>query len=434
MSSFHNNHWKNYQNQISKYLLALENNPYFEELKQDFENKKLTKILDSFKKEYAGWISELIRGGTFSERWIDNINSRFTEDRLMTYFSNYIEKNVEIGNVEKLKDITRDNNLNEVLDCASNEVLDKFKPSDLRFVTTTAVAFIDVAVDFKIIYNHFDVPRVILENPNCDKKNPVFDDSVIGKVVGCKYGNFPIKGFFKKDTIGDFYNCATVLVCLDKYKTANVKIFNNGKLQITGAPRQEEGHRAVSIVGQFIQQMPFYNASTPIQMINYKTEMINTCYELGFSINRETLYEILTKKFKLTTTYNTEGYPGVRLHYFYNDQHTGTAKEGSCHCNPCCSGKGTGTGGSNCRKLSIAIFQYGSVIIAGGCDNDKPILTAYHFVNRIISTIIQDIKKDSVVKKNKRYQPNKKPKTQYTLISKDQINLQLYQLLLNKNI
>jgi TATA-box binding protein (TBP) (component of TFIID and TFIIIB) len=293
------------------------------------------------------------------------------------------------------------------------------------------VAFINISVDFKLVYNHFVPPKVILENEHCDKKNPIFDNSVIGKVVGCKYGNLPMKGFFKKDTMGDFYNCATVLVCLDKYKTANVKIFNNGKMQITGAPREEDGHRAVRMVGEFIKSMPFVNAPNPIQIINYKTEMINTCYELGFSINRETLYELLTKKFKLTTTYNTEGYPGVRLHYFYNEKYTGTPKEGSCQCEPCCNGKGTGTNGSNCRKLSIAIFQYGSVIIAGGCDNDKPILTAYHFVNKIISTIIQDIRKDSIVKKNKKYI---KKQPQYTLISKDKINNQLYQLLLNKTV
>jgi len=99
----------------------------------------------------------------------------------------------------------------------------------------------------------------------------------------------------------------------------------------------------------------------------------------------------MSKRYNLNTIYDSDGYPGVRIEYFYNKKNIGTPFEGKCNCSEICKGKGTGLTDSSCRKISVAIFQSGSAIIAGGCTNTDPIYCAYRFINNIISNIIDDI-------------------------------------------
>ena len=48
---------------------------------------------------------------------------------------------------------------------------------------------------------------------------------------------------------------------------------------------------------------------------------------------------------------------------------------------------------NNCRKISIALFQSGKVIIAGGCQDTKPIYSVYKLFNKVISEIVNEITK-----------------------------------------
>ena len=72
--------------------------------------------------------------------------------------------------------------------------------------------------------------------------------------------------------------------------------------------------------------------------------MINSCYDIGFSIDRESLYNIILNRYKLNTIFDSEGYPGVRIEYYYNSISTGKKTEGKCTCPTKCKGKGTGIG------------------------------------------------------------------------------------------
>jgi len=131
-----------------------------------------------------------------------------------------------------------------------------------------------------------------------------------------------------------------------------------------------------------------------MEIKNYSTVMINTCYDLCFNINREVLYDILIDRYNLITVFDTEGYPGVRIHYFYNDNTKMSDNEGQCVCPELCDGDGDGTEIGKCKRISIAIFQSGKVIIAGGCSNIEPIRNAYRFINEIIKDIQLEIEKE----------------------------------------
>jgi hypothetical protein len=91
--------------------------------------------------------------------------------------------------------------------------------------------------------------------------------------------------------------------------------------------------------------------------------------------------------------YDTEGYPGVRVHYYYNKDTVHTEKEGQCCCPTVCKGSGDGSKIGDCKRISIAVFQSGKIIIAGGCHEMTPIDRAYEFMNMILKESHANIRK-----------------------------------------
>lgn len=417
MSSYSGNHWTNYQNQIKKYLVSVNDNPYYNELVNDFKKENLTKITKYLSDEYRQLFTGLINNNKVSEEWIDIINATFTESNKMTLFCKFLEENYSINDVEKINSIIKPDNLNNIRDKIRIDIPENvFKPTELKFVTTTGIAYLTTSVNYQYLYEQF-IPKSKIIKYN-DGDDIILDDDVVGTVIGCKTGNLPVKGYFSKEQSDDFFNSATINVAITNSKCANVKLFGNGKLQITGIQTPEMGHKTVDIVCDLIKSIP-NNKEKNITIVpdkkdvalkNYNTVMINTCYELGIGINREILYDIIVNRYELNAIYDSDGYPGVRIQYFYNKNNLNTIKEGRCVCSPSCNGKGTGDGNNNCRRLSVAIFQSGSVIIAGGCQNVDPILSAYKFINNIIGEIANEIKKIDCSKKKK---SKRKKKTYY---------------------
>ena len=60
-------------------------------------------------------------------------------------------------------------------------------------------------------------------------------------------------------------------------------------------------------------------------------------------------------------------YPGVNIKYFINTNN----RCGICECENLCNGKGNGCGDGNCKKVTIAVFKSGKVIITGGQNKDQ---------------------------------------------------------------
>lgn len=445
MSSFSSSlHWNTSNNQISKYIDALKNNPFFAELKDDIENHNKKQITNYFNKNYAQWISKLIETGVLNDRWIEIIQRQCSTDILLTSFSKEIESNVPYGDIQSFNKYFTEKYISK--ETGSDNIypnLIDFEPSVLKLVTTTGVSYINSNIDFKYLYDKFEPPKKILESIENKTDCCIYDKSVINTVIGCKTGNLPVKGFFEKTNQGNFCNCATLNVCIDRQKTANVKVSSNGRLQLTGVPNLTIGEKIVKIVCDLlcsIEDDPdtnkkVCNDKSLLKMQDYKTVMINTCYNLGvadkgYSLNREYLYNILLNRYNITAIYDSEGYPGVRVHYYYNPITVGTVNDGKCVCSPCCTGN-ISDNKSTCSKISIAIFQSGSVIIAGGCQDIIPIQSAYNFVNNIFRTILNDVIKLTTSKKIKK---TKDTKVIHYIPSKNISNYSLHQKLVSLNI
>ena len=58
---------------------------------------------------------------------------------------------------------------------------------------------------------------------------------------------------------------------------------------------------------------------------------------------------------------------------------------GICCCENLCNGKGRANGDGYCKKVTIAVFKSGSIIITGG-QNIEQLETAYHFIKNFIES------------------------------------------------
>ena len=129
-----------------------------------------------------------------------------------------------------------------------------------------------------------------------------------------------------------------------------------------------------------------------IKIGKLETVLINSDFNINFRIKRNILHSILKDNYQIVSRYEPGIYPGVNNKFYWNINNKGTSQEGKCICQGKCTGKGKGNGDGDCRKITIAAFQSGSIIITGA----RTILhieDAYNFINKVIKDNYELIKK-----------------------------------------
>tara|TARA_B100001769_G_scaffold271065_1_gene263266 strand:- start:7519 stop:8562 length:1044 start_codon:yes stop_codon:yes gene_type:complete len=209
-------------------------------------------------------------------------------------------------------------------------------------------------------------------NENLQKerdKNYYVDEHIITRIVNT-HGRIKYKdirkisiGLYKKDIIsykckkkGAFYNCFVVIVRIYHnkiFRELHIKIFNTGKLEIPGIKDDELLIKALTILIEIIS--PFI--SPELQFLNEKTEtvLINSNFNCGYYINRETMFNILKNKYKISASYDPCSYPGIQCQFFFNKDNliqNGIKNH------------------DDDLKISFMIFRTGSVLIVGKCCQD----------------------------------------------------------------
>ena len=119
-----------------------------------------------------------------------------------------------------------------------------------------------------------------------------------------------------------FYNQVTVVVRifegktdnLDDEKKLNLKLFQNGTIQISGLRNIEYANRAVNkliyrlsqvrgkIIDSKIEDIKFVEEKNNLTINNFKIYMINSNYRVNMKIDRSKLYKLLIKK-KIKASY-----------------------------------------------------------------------------------------------------------------------------------
>jgi len=180
--------------------------------------------------------------------------------------------------------------------------------------------------------------------------------------------------------------------------SANMKIFHNGNVQITGLKYIEHGLELMAMMMQFLQLLHNMGIDVCVDIqnmhiSNYAIQLINTDFRVGFDIKRDKLYHVLIKDYpKIYKTYEPCIYPGVKIHYKWNDSNQ---VQGVCNCVGKCKGKGDGHGDGDCKRVTIAVFQSGCIIITGA-HNQKQIDDAYMFINNVIRNNFNEVHKKSI--------------------------------------
>lgn len=233
-----------------------------------------------------------------------------------------------------------------------------FNPSPLRISTITALCNIGCEVPLDELFN-----------------NLVVND----KVQYVHFKDLPDKGVpnkvKKKKVSKSFYNQLTLILRLSDTRSVNIKVFKNGQLQMTGVKSTDEGHQSVAtLITELEKVMP---ANYQFKKNGYKTVLINSDFSIGYKVSRNKLYQLLDQHYGMYVSYEPCIYPGVNCKFFWNQNNP--SNNGVCMCSKGCSGKGDGSGPGKCKKVTIATFQSGTVIITGA-NTEKQLQDAHSFI------------------------------------------------------
>jgi len=200
-----------------------------------------------------------------------------------------------------------------------------------------------------------------------------------------------------------FFNQVTVYIKLSTDRYINVKIFKNGSLQMTGIKKTVECNIIINkllneilnpinsdtivpypegtmlpdfmqtpetpnTMLHFMEMTPVTTPVMPVSIANLKVtdfniRMINSNCKVPFKINRDILFQLL-KKDKVKCRYDPNSHACVNIRHDINSN----------------------------DKVSIFVFQSGSIIITGG-KTIVDINKGYHYIMEIISKHYEYIKK-----------------------------------------
>jgi len=263
--------------------------------------------------------------------------------------------------------------------------------------TITCNVDLGINVDLVVLYENFNIEGksnfVWIHYPKIEGNN--------------KRGVYPKKKRNVKNTAKktSFDNQVTVLYKGDNYP--NLKIFKNGNIQITGVKNKDD---VATIVNQVIEEVKRIHKLNPkissnenfnevIGFNNFHIRMINTDFKTfsnpemtdKFIIRRKVLHKILiSDDYNNKCSFEPGKYHGVKLEFFWNKNNK--VQNGICGCSDNCFGKGSGCGVNNCKKITVAIFESGSVLITGGVSFEQ-INDAYSYITNVFNKHKNEIKK-----------------------------------------
>ena len=194
---------------------------------------------------------------------------------------------------------------------------------------------------------------------------------------------------------GAFYNCFAIIIRLrinDAFKEVHIKVFNTGKLEIPGIQDDSLLFKSLDFLVQYLQ--PFVPIMLSYDTDSISTVLINSNFNCGYYINRESLFNKLKLKYSMITMFDPCSYPGIQSKFYYNKQNK--LNNGICSCKSKCNKKGTGDGDGQCREISFMIFRTGSVLIVGHCDEDV-LKIIYEFIKEILKNEYTDINEGHII-------------------------------------
>lgn len=322
----------------------------------------------------------------------------------------------------------------------NRQCLDSFIPrkypdkKDIKVATMTLCCKINCNIDVaKVIkYHQLDSGKVEKIKSGSNKKKDVAE-------VKIRPDDITKKARKNKKKKNNFYNQVTIVIkpFPTRKNGVNMKLSDNGSIQMTGATSIEEGHLTIRKMLEFLFEWNneiFYRkeeTSISVKSIDSTSisvseesketliilskddisnvaitstdcELIIISFALPFYINLKKLNDIFKNKYKLLSIFGTSSYPGVNTKFTYNrncnhTEHIKKKKKYMC----------------DCRDMSIFTFRTGKVIITG-FDNLEKIQTIFDKYIKIIKDEEENIRVEPPILINttinslKKYAPNNK--------------------------
>lgn len=185
-----------------------------------------------------------------------------------------------------------------------------------------------------------------------------------------------------------FDNQLTVVYKFNDESLINIKVFKNGNIQMTGIKETTDGKVMIDIILADMKRLSMNTTNNivsdvdALQNKNYKIALINSDFKVDFEVKRDKLHNVLKRMYNIRCSFEPCIYPGVKVQYFWNELNF--KKDGICRCSKTCiHGKGGGSGDNDCKKITIAVFQSGCVIITGA-QTTFQIDDTYKFICKIL--------------------------------------------------
>jgi TATA-box binding protein (TBP) (component of TFIID and TFIIIB) len=264
-----------------------------------------------------------------------------------------------------------------------------FSSTPYRISTITATGCINTEISLKKLFESIDV---------IDK-----DDNKKG-IVYLEYGKDKCESITKGENVKKkvksrkqkqikrFDNQATAVIKIfeEKSNYVNMKLFKNGNIQMTGIKGITDGNNCIDIIVDLIKEKALNDiAIEPEKLMrsNYKVQLINSDFKVNLEIKRDILYKLLIYEYDIACSYEPCIYPGVKIQYFWNDD-----RDGKCKCENHCSKIKKN---SVCKKITIAVFQSGCIIITGA-NIIEQVEDTYKFICNILKENIKKLYKKTL--------------------------------------
>ena len=248
-----------------------------------------------------------------------------------------------------------------------------------------------------------EVLKSLLEKIDDVKKaeNAPYVDDCILTHINNPGGRIPFKsvrkisiGLSKKDIASyrckkrsAFYNCFVVILRIfhnSIFREIHVKVFNTGKLEIPGIQTPGLLPKTLDLLVRILR------TTTPdlYDTLNYipeksETVLINSNFNCGYYINRDKLYDILRKKYKINSAYDPCSYPGIQSEFYYDKTKVVQDGRQSLEGETEVKQKLNVVTNKNVCKVSFMMFRTGSVLIVGKC-NEIILNEIYEFLKIIL--------------------------------------------------
>jgi len=195
---------------------------------------------------------------------------------------------------------------------------------DVKVSTKTYIASSNINIDIQKLFDVIDVCEYKVEKKKRGrrKKDAVVNDTIdleYGSVVTVKYED-KLKGVNltknKSSTKTWFRNSLTIVVFLDKL--INFKVCKNGTFQMTGCKTWDHPMYCIKFVWNLIRNMTALYDFKKDDMSEFCSYIIpsmrNIDFDIGFKIDRQRLYNALSKSTNFFCLMETSfGYTGVNV-------------------------------------------------------------------------------------------------------------------------